>query len=232
MVGFTTEQFIEKCSIMHNYKYSYNNTVYINKRTKCIITCRVHGDIEVYAGNHMYGSGCKICKHQDISNTKTSGRENTFLEKSKILHGNKYDYSKVKYVNKKTPVIIICPVHGEFLQQPFVHIAGNSCRKCNHPGCFGSIAKYKPDTPTRMYFIKCSLGDEVFYKIGLTTNTRLNDRLVAFKKYYEVEIIEVISGIAIDLYKEEQIIMKFLEENKLKYEPKYKFKGHTECFKW
>jgi len=53
-----------------------------------------------------------------------------FVEKVKEVHGNKYDYSKVDYKTTKEKVIIICPIHGEFLQHPHHHLAGRGCRKC------------------------------------------------------------------------------------------------------
>ena len=37
-----------------------------------------------------------------------------FIEKAKKVHGDKYDYSKVQYVNAYTKVGIICTEHGEF----------------------------------------------------------------------------------------------------------------------
>jgi len=39
-----------------------------------------------------------------------------FIQKSVSIHGNKYDYSKVKYSGSHTPVEIICPIHGSFYQ--------------------------------------------------------------------------------------------------------------------
>ena len=56
---------------------------------------------------------------------------NTFFENSIKVHGNKYDYSKVEYVNSRTKVIIICPKHGEFLQLPSAHTAGEGCKRCS-----------------------------------------------------------------------------------------------------
>lgn len=54
----------------------------------------------------------------------------TFIEKSNSVHGNKYDYSKVEYVDSKTPVCIICPEHGEFWQEPVLHLRGRGCHEC------------------------------------------------------------------------------------------------------
>lgn len=54
-----------------------------------------------------------------------------FIEESNIIHNNKYNYSKVEYINNKTKVCIICPEHGEFWQVPQDHTKGRGCSKCN-----------------------------------------------------------------------------------------------------
>jgi hypothetical protein len=56
--------------------------------------------------------------------------KNEFINKSKNIHGDKYDYYKVKYINSKTKVTIICQVHGEFNQIPSKHILGYGCPMC------------------------------------------------------------------------------------------------------
>lgn len=53
-----------------------------------------------------------------------------FIEKAQQVHGDKYDYSKVKYENAFKKVVIICPKHGEFLQDPSNHLQGKGCPKC------------------------------------------------------------------------------------------------------
>ena len=55
-----------------------------------------------------------------------------FLLKSSEKHCNKYDYSKVEYINSRTKVCIICPEHGEFWQTPLTHLKGCGCPKCAH----------------------------------------------------------------------------------------------------
>ena len=56
--------------------------------------------------------------------------EKEFLEKSKQIHEDKYDYSLVKYINSKTNVEIICKEHGVFPQTPGKHIRGQGCPIC------------------------------------------------------------------------------------------------------
>lgn len=53
-----------------------------------------------------------------------------FIERSNVIHGNKYDYSKVNWTNTKTKVEIICPVHGSFFQKPYKHLEGQGCPDC------------------------------------------------------------------------------------------------------
>lgn len=54
-----------------------------------------------------------------------------FVERSKAIHGDKYDYSMVDYVNNRTKVCIICPKHGEFWQTPSDHLLGKGCKRCS-----------------------------------------------------------------------------------------------------
>lgn len=54
-----------------------------------------------------------------------------FIEKARAIHGDRYDYSKVVYINNHTKVIIICPEHGEFLVTPARHLYGNKCKQCS-----------------------------------------------------------------------------------------------------
>lgn len=58
-----------------------------------------------------------------------------FITKASLIHKDKYDYSLVNYLDSKSKVIIICKIHGEFLQSPTNHLNGKGCRKCN-PGGF------------------------------------------------------------------------------------------------
>ena len=53
-----------------------------------------------------------------------------FISKSNQVHNNKYDYSKVEYINTTTKVCIICPEHGEFWQTPKAHMNGQGCPSC------------------------------------------------------------------------------------------------------
>lgn len=120
----TTEEFIEEAKKVHGDKYDYSETVYSAAAKKVKIICPLHGEFYMTGNNHLRGQGCPKC----AGNVKLTTEE--FINKAKGIHGDRYDYSKVNYVNRHTEVCIICPECGEFQQTPNSHLAGNGCPKC------------------------------------------------------------------------------------------------------
>lgn len=54
-----------------------------------------------------------------------------FINKANSIHNSKYLYSKTKYINNKSKVIITCSIHGDFEQTPHSHLVQKSgCTKC------------------------------------------------------------------------------------------------------
>ncbi len=121
----STEDFIKKAIEVHGDRYDYSKVDYKNNSTKVRIICPVHGEFLQAPTNHLLsGQGCPKCG----GTGKFS--KNDFIVKAKEKHGNKFDYSKVKYANFNEPVTIICPTHGKFSQSPKSHISSNGCQKC------------------------------------------------------------------------------------------------------
>lgn len=113
----TTCDFVTKAKIFHGDKYDYSNVEYISSTKKIRIICSIHGEFSITPSNHLAGSGCKECYFF----TKRGDKLN-FIEKSKIIHENKYSYEYVEYKNANTKVKIICNEHGEFFQKPYDHM--------------------------------------------------------------------------------------------------------------
>jgi hypothetical protein len=126
---FNTKTFIEKAREIHGNKYDYSKVEYVNSQTKVCIICPKHGEFWQIPNAHLQGNGCLKCSYETRNDCKRLTTEQ-FIEKAREVHGDKYDYSKVKYINTHIPVCIICPKHGEFWQVPHFHLLGNGCRKC------------------------------------------------------------------------------------------------------
>ena len=125
MKKLTIEEFIEKAKIIHGDKYDYSKVEYVNSMVKVCIICPIHGEFFVKPNDHIHKKcGCVKCSGRYLSNKEA------FVEKARLIYGDKYDYSKVNYINNKTKVCIICPIHGEFWQRPNDHLSGYSCNRC------------------------------------------------------------------------------------------------------
>ena len=117
----------------HDDRYDYSEVKeYINCDTIVKIICKSHGIFNQSSRNHWNGQGCVKC-YNDIRYTKLRSNVENFIKKSKSIHGDKYDYSKVEYQNSKTLVEIICKSHGSFFKKPNNHINGDKegCPKCS-----------------------------------------------------------------------------------------------------
>jgi len=123
---YTENQFINICNKVHNNKYDYSKVKYKNNKTKVVIICPKHGEFKQFAKSHIKGIGCQKCYFDKKKLTKDQ-----FIKKSNKIHNNKYDYSKVKYKNNRSKIVIICPQHGEFTQKPSHHMQGRGCLICN-----------------------------------------------------------------------------------------------------
>lgn len=146
----TTQEFVEKAILVHGNKYDYSCTEYTVSREKVIIICPAHGKFLQLPTSHLQGNGCPKCAriwtNEHRENLQKSSRRSRgmttseWVERAKSIHGDKYDYSQTVYVNQRTNVKIICPVHGLFEQKADSHLRGCGCRLCglaseNHKGC-------------------------------------------------------------------------------------------------
>lgn len=155
MRKITREEFIQRASDIHKNKYLYNKVDYVNTSTKVIITCPIHGDFEQTPDKHLQGQGCQKC-YRERQKFITLSNTQEFIEKAKNIHKNLYDYSKVDYINAKTPVIIICYKHGEFFQTPDNHLHGKGCPHCKSKQQTDLYNKLKLSFP----------NEEILYEVG------------------------------------------------------------------
>lgn len=148
----TREKFIEKAITVHGDKYDYTDVVYVNLQTPVNIICIEHGLFKQRPNNHLTGYECKKCgaiKH--AANKKKRSGEN-FVKNAAIIHNNEYNYSKVVYEDEHTKVIIICNIHGEYEQYPYIHLAKKGCPKC------GKMRQIKANTSTTKGFIEKAIA--------------------------------------------------------------------------
>ncbi len=125
----STEIFIAKAYEVHGGKYDYSKVNYVDSNTKVDIICKKHGIFRQTPSDHIGGHGCHACSVEQSAKEKTNTIEQ-FISSAQMIHGGRYDYSKVEYTHSKSKVCIICPEHGEFWQTPNNHLKGHGCPKC------------------------------------------------------------------------------------------------------
>lgn len=125
----TKEQFIQEAIVKHGNKYDYSLVEYIHSKTNVKIKCFVHGFFDQRPCNHLRGDGCPKCAIEARALVRSSSTEE-FIQRAIAVHGNKFDYSAVEYINNRTKITINCPNHGCFKQAPNHHFRGLGCPKC------------------------------------------------------------------------------------------------------
>ena len=138
----TREEFVERARKVHGDKYDYSKVEYKSSADKVEIICPAHGSFWQSPLKHLAGQGCPTCGRERFINSRRLTTEK-FIEKARVIHGDKYDYSRVDYKNCDSNVEIVCPIHGPFFQAPTVHIH----LKCGCPHCKLDFLSQKFRTP-------------------------------------------------------------------------------------
>lgn len=210
----TTEEFILRSKAINGDKFSYDRTVYKNRRSLVTITCPVHGDFEQNADSHMMGRGCDKCGPTYSPTTEE------WVKRTEEIRGNFYDYSLVNYTDKLTKIKIICPEHGVFHQSPDNHRQGQNCPDCAKSG-------FKSTQPGSLYVLGYS---DKYTKIGIT-NRPVKKRLglisrdsgLDFEVLLELKFSE--GKTALDI---ETILKRYLKKTYKNIDKT--FDGYTETF--
>lgn len=144
----TTEEWINLIKSKFNYNFDYSKVDYITNKTPVCIICPINGEFYSTPNNFINSVyGCPKC-NDVVKHNRYKKTTEKFIQESIKIHGYKYNYDCVDYVNKEVKVKIKCPVHGYFYQSPSVHINGCGCQKCmykNQNILFEKISKSFPN---------------------------------------------------------------------------------------
>lgn len=126
----TNEEYIDKCTKVHNGYYIYTQTKYTGCYNDVDVICPKHGLFTIPAYSHLQGHGCRKCANESNALRLLKPLEE-FIDDAKKVHPNEdIDYSKVKYCGAKIPVEIICPNGHHYFQSPNKHLSGHGCKYC------------------------------------------------------------------------------------------------------
>ena len=95
-----------------------------------------------------------------------------FIIRSKKIHNNKYSYDKTVYTTSHNSVIVGCPIHGDFEQKAYRHLAGSGCNACGN-----STTKSKLSMSSDEFIKRCKERHNNFYDYSLVDFKDLKSRI-------------------------------------------------------
>lgn len=126
----TTETLIEEARKIHDGKYDYSKTEYIDYNTKVCIICPEHGEFWQYPYQHIdRKNGCPKCGNIATASKLSKTRED-FIKDAIKVHGDKYTFKDTIYKNSTTRIKVNCRKHGMFEILPSNLLQGYGCPKC------------------------------------------------------------------------------------------------------
>lgn len=123
MRKLTNNEWVSEMMQLHGDGYSYEKCHYDGSHSKVTITCKKHGDFITEAGQFAKGYGCPLCRKEEREQSTIKN----FLSEARKVHGDKYTY---RFDQGKNRVTVICPEHGEFVQNRYSHLSGCGCKEC------------------------------------------------------------------------------------------------------
>lgn len=180
----TTQEFIDRARAVHGDNYGYALVVYTCSNKNIFIHCPEHGLFLQKPYIHIKSSGCPSCGHDLRLLTKRPDKEE-FISKAKLIHGDKYDYSKINYTNNKCKINIVCPHHGTFSQSPNSHLSGSGCPSCSDHGFNRTKVGF-------IYVLRSDCGR--YMKIGITHKPDQRYTQLSRSTPFSFKRIELIEG--------------------------------------
>jgi hypothetical protein len=126
----TTNEFLERVSQTYKNQYDFSEFVYNGALEKSHVICKICGNsFPISPHNILKGRGCPNCR-KDKARKKFQLPIEVVKKRIEETFGKKYTIENINYKNVDTPITLICPIHGEFEQTPYMLFKGHGCQKC------------------------------------------------------------------------------------------------------
>ncbi|EON7637132.1 TPA: hypothetical protein OGU99_000801 [Escherichia coli] len=218
----TLKEYIISCHLKHNFFYDYTQTDLIKIKSNIIIICPFHGEFVQDAYYHRNGGGCPECS----GNAKLT--YDKFIERSNVIHNNKYIYEYCEKISHSTTIKIFCPCenHGMFYQTVNSHLDGKGCKKCANVVIGNKRKKSKEKVINKCNFIHNNKYD--YSKLDYEYMNDIVEIGCPNHGYYFQRLSDHQAGKGCSLCnnkisKAVQDISHILTINKIKYITEYKF---------
>jgi hypothetical protein len=219
---YSKEDFIRKAILVHGDKYDYSKVNYVNSTTNVCIICPIHGEFWQRPAEHLRGKGCLKCGQALCGEKQRRKANETFVKRCREIHGDKYTYEKVNYIDSHTKIIVTCKKHGDFNTNPNRILNGSGCPKCRIEKSHNVLSK---GTSKFIEEAKGIHGDLYDYSLCDYYNCHTKVTIVCREHgAFEVEAGSHLAGCGCPLCKEpmgEKRIRLYLEKHHILYVRQY-----------
>lgn len=184
-----------------------------------------HGKFKISFNSLYSGHKCNKCSGRYVTDTES------FIKYSKLLHGDKYDYSKVDYTDSHTPVTVKCNKCGNYFDiLPNYHLTGIGCKICGQKESIKKRTLSQEEFKEKIFKI---FGKDR-YDLTNAIYTRGKDYVTVkcnkCGRFFTILAERFLAGHGCQYCKEpklEQTIRQILENNDIKFESQFKIKDDT-----
>lgn len=177
--------FLERAISKHGNKYEYDLSTYRLTTIPMKIKCKFHGWFSCEPQYHVKSdTGCRRCSIEINSQAKSYGTD-TFIEKARLAHGDRYSYDITEFKRSGLKVKIICKTHGVFEQIAANHLNGYGCQSCVKNG-------FNVNSGAHLYVLSSECRSMI--KVGVTSD--LKQRILSLTSCtpFRFELIAHYSG--------------------------------------
>lgn len=121
----SSDEFLTEIKLINPFNHGLEKVEFIDYHTHIIFTCSKHGDF-LKTPQSVINQKCIKC----ADCTRKVRLQDEFIKEIRLIHGNRYDYSKSVYVSQATKLVVTCLKHGDFLTSPYNHLIGRGCPDC------------------------------------------------------------------------------------------------------
>lgn len=229
---------IKRIRSIHGDKYDLSLVDFRTINNKITLICPMHGEFSIQPrAIFQQHQGCKKCGNAMSADDRRKTLKE-FIQDATFVHGEVYDYSRVKYTRSNIKVDIICRDHGVFQQTPSNHIHNKQgCPLCNTGKGMGGYThkffQHNPNEQTKpgiLYAAVITNGNERSIKIGITAKTTDHRFGRCEYKNMDIQILHEMHTTLYDAFCKEQQLLQQLKDFRF-YTNNDRFSGHTECLR-
>lgn len=224
----SAEAYLSRFQDKHGHEYELDLSSYISRSQGTItLFCKTHGET-TYKPEALLSSkyACRHCALEKRNATKTKTYD-ALLDDLFSIYNDLYSYpesNRDTYINRRSRIEIVCPLHGSFYKMAQKHLSGQGCAECTYdklrttgklPGGYSEQFfledESRKDIPAYIYYLK--IGH--LFKVGITTSLQNRVKSIRSESKKDVTIIDVYQTTLFHAYSLEQKLLKDYDDHRV-----------------